>query len=39
MKSEWMSPPAPTLRFDKEELRERLDPLQFNVTQERGTER
>ncbi len=36
MKSIWSSP---TVRFDREELRERLDPVQFNVTQERGTER
>ncbi len=31
--------PVPRVRYDREELRERLDPIQFNVTQEKGTER
>ena len=29
----------PALKFDKGELRERLDPIAFQVTQEKGTER
>ena len=29
----------PVAKFDKMELRERLDPIAFQVTQEKGTER
>ena len=30
---------SPNVTFDKGELRERLAPLEYNVTQEKGTER
>ena len=31
--------PGPAIKYAKEELRERLDPVAFQVTQEKGTER
>ena len=30
---------ASRIRFDRDELKERLEPLQYHVTQEKGTER
>ena len=30
---------VPNTRYDKAELRERLDPIEYYVTQEKGTER